>query len=557
MTKHTTLRGQFVLGSLFVVLVIIAALTIIIKPQPTSAQSGCQTLPTSRGTINYSAAATANASRTYYVWVRIKAPNGNPAIVVNATSNAGSLCNNGNGESIGANAAANTWVWARSTRTFAWADGNANITAGSNIDNLGLDCIVLHSSASFTPRTAADCTPTSVGDGTNPTVSLTAPTNNQNVSGSQVMTATATDNVGIASVQFLVNGNVVGTDTSAPYSYTWASDTVANGQHTLAARATDTSGNTATSSVRVNVSNRIQPPAPGTGWLGEYWQIPTTGVPTAVPNRAPDYERIDQSINFSWGEGSPTEGVSDAIPAEGFFVRWTQQNDFEPGRYRFTATTDDGMRVRFNNQTIIDEWRQQAPTTYTAEIDITDGMHTVVVEYFDVYLGATAQMSWERIGNTAPTNNPPTTPTGLSTSVQSSSSVRLTWNAATDPNGDSLQYRVERRTGTGSFTPVATVSGTSHVDTNLTAATTYNYRVIAREAATSQRLESAPSAIVNATTTANCATITFIQITTAISNYLQGTFATSSTRFDTNGDGRLTFLEITTAISNYLNGRCV
>jgi subtilisin family serine protease len=94
-------------------------------------------------------------------------------------------------------------------------------------------------------------------DTTPPTVSLTSPAAGATVSGTAVtLSATASDNVAVAKVEFLVDGTVVGTDTSSPYSISWNSTTVANGSHSFTARATDTAGNATTSAaVTATVSN--------------------------------------------------------------------------------------------------------------------------------------------------------------------------------------------------------------------------------------------------------------------------------------------------------------
>ena len=94
-------------------------------------------------------------------------------------------------------------------------------------------------------------------DTTPPTVSITAPTANQTVSGTINVTATASDNVAVASVQFKLDGNNLGSAvTSAPYQVSWNTTTATNGSHTLTAVATDTSNNTGTSTaVTVTVSN--------------------------------------------------------------------------------------------------------------------------------------------------------------------------------------------------------------------------------------------------------------------------------------------------------------
>jgi hypothetical protein len=101
-------------------------------------------------------------------------------------------------------------------------------------------------------------------DNVPPTVAMTAPANGSTVSGAAVtVSATASDNVAVASVQFLLDGAALGAPiTQAPYTLSWDSTAVANGSHTLSARATDTAGNSATASaVTVTVANTA-PTAP-------------------------------------------------------------------------------------------------------------------------------------------------------------------------------------------------------------------------------------------------------------------------------------------------------
>lgn len=97
-----------------------------------------------------------------------------------------------------------------------------------------------------------------------PTVSLTAPANGATVSGSSVtLSADADDETAMSGVTFYVNSVAVGSeDTSAPYSITWDSTTVASGEVDLVAIARDSAGNTATSSVRTIIVDND--PAPST-----------------------------------------------------------------------------------------------------------------------------------------------------------------------------------------------------------------------------------------------------------------------------------------------------
>jgi peptidoglycan/xylan/chitin deacetylase (PgdA/CDA1 family) len=89
-----------------------------------------------------------------------------------------------------------------------------------------------------------------------PSVSLTSPSSGATVSGQVPLSANASSAIGISKVDFLVNGVVVATDASAPYTATWDSATVGDGPVTVTARATDISGTTATSTGQaVTVSN--------------------------------------------------------------------------------------------------------------------------------------------------------------------------------------------------------------------------------------------------------------------------------------------------------------
>src|SRR5436309_13477693 len=94
-------------------------------------------------------------------------------------------------------------------------------------------------------------------DTTPPAVSISAPASGATVSGTVTVSASASDNIGVAGVQFLVDGaNLGAEDTSSPYSVSWNTTTVGNGSHTLTATARDAAGNRTTSSpVSITVSN--------------------------------------------------------------------------------------------------------------------------------------------------------------------------------------------------------------------------------------------------------------------------------------------------------------
>ncbi len=107
-------------------------------------------------------------------------------------------------------------------------------------------------------------------DTTPPAVSLTAPAAGQTLTGTVTLSATATDNVGIARVEFFATPlqgvpTLLGTDTTAPYQLSWNSAALPNGNnYDLTAKAFDVSGNSTISDppVAVTISNTA-PPACG------------------------------------------------------------------------------------------------------------------------------------------------------------------------------------------------------------------------------------------------------------------------------------------------------
>jgi poly(hydroxyalkanoate) depolymerase family esterase len=82
-----------------------------------------------------------------------------------------------------------------------------------------------------------------------PSATITAPSNGATVSGNVAIAATASDNIGVERVEFLLDGGLLGSDATAPYSLTWNSSAASNGAHALLARAVDLAGNTGTSAV--------------------------------------------------------------------------------------------------------------------------------------------------------------------------------------------------------------------------------------------------------------------------------------------------------------------
>lgn len=130
--------------------------------------------------------------------------------------------------------------------TWTGASVGTHAVAARATDNLG----VATTSAAATITVAANSPPS---------VSLTAPINQQTFSAGQsiALAASASDSDGsIAKVEFLVDSSVIGTKTASPYTMSWSGAAI--GTHILAARATDNQGAPTTSaaiSIVVNASS--------------------------------------------------------------------------------------------------------------------------------------------------------------------------------------------------------------------------------------------------------------------------------------------------------------
>ena len=75
----------------------------------------------------------------------------------------------------------------------------------------------------------------------------------------------------------------------------------------------------------------------------------------------------------------------------------TRTVDLPAGQYRFSVTADDGVRLWVNNHLLIDAWREQAATTYTAEMHLPGGSVPIKMEYFEKGGKAVAKLTWEAL----------------------------------------------------------------------------------------------------------------------------------------------------------------
>ena len=160
-----------------------------------------------------------------------------------------------------------------------------------------------------------------------PTVSLTGPAAGAALTGQVSFSANASSPVGISRVDFLVNGVVVATSTSAPYTATWDSTTVGDGPVTVTARATDVGGQqTTTAGQAATVSNAasqggnmlanasLETDTAG-GSTPNCWQQSSTGTNTATWARTPTAHTGNWAENVTIS--SYTSGDRKLLTAQG------------------------------------------------------------------------------------------------------------------------------------------------------------------------------------------------------------------------------------------------
>ena len=122
-------------------------------------------------------------------------------------------------------------------------------------------------------------------------------------------------------------------------------------------------------------------------WFVKYWNNTDLEGP-------PVYETSQGGIDHDWGDGPPAPGVN----ADDWSAQWTTFADFDPGTYRFTATSDDGVGVFFGNKHIISDWNAQPESTNVATVSLHGGRYPIAVDYFDDVGDALLRFNWERTG---------------------------------------------------------------------------------------------------------------------------------------------------------------
>ncbi len=155
--------------------------------------------------------------------------------------------------------------------------------------------------------------------------------------------------------------------------------------------------------------------------------------------------RLDPTINFDWGTGSPDPKIS----TDEFSVRWSGkiQPEFSED-YTFYTETHDGVRLWVNNQLLIDDWNANGMNIQNSgSIPLIAGKkYDIKMEYRETNGNAKAGLYWS--SNSQPKEiipqtqlNPPfipDKPANLNLS-STSTTVNLSWDEVTGATGYDIE----------------------------------------------------------------------------------------------------------------------
>ncbi len=96
--------------------------------------------------------------------------------------------------------------------------------------------------------------------------------------------------------------------------------------------------------------------------------------------------QVDQTIDFDWSKSPP-------YPAP-FSADWTGNLLIEqPGNYQFGLISDDGSLLEIDGRTVVDA-NSVLLQKQTGTIDLTSGVHSIHVKYFNTLFGGSVRLFW-------------------------------------------------------------------------------------------------------------------------------------------------------------------
>jgi subtilisin family serine protease len=177
-------------------------------------------------------------------------------------------------------------------------------------------------------------------DSAPPTVAITSPVAGTVVEATLAVGVTASDNFGVARVElYRMDGALIGTDTTPPFSVAWNTKGLPNGPHSLTARAYDAAGLSTTSApVELIINNDLVPPQ--VAFLAPSEGAAVNGYVDLRATASDDRGQIDRVEYFRSYPPSPynTMGSSSTPP---YSVSWNTRGNLANGPRQFYVRATD------------------------------------------------------------------------------------------------------------------------------------------------------------------------------------------------------------------------
>ncbi len=224
-----------------------------------------------------------------------------------------------------------------------------------------------------------------------PTVDITTPVDsfaileNNNIP----VSATAADSDGtISKVEFFLDNIKAGTDSIAPFEWTWASAKAQSVAYSLTARATDDKGGVTVSkpkNVTVTTLRAAEnPPSLKAGLDYKYYEgtwinLPDFSILTAVKkNQVANFDLSVRNRNDFFG-----------IVYSGYI------DIAEDGIYTFYCKSDEGTKLYIGNTLVVNNDGVHALLEKSGVIGLKAGKHTIRVEYFNTNTANNIEISYK------------------------------------------------------------------------------------------------------------------------------------------------------------------
>lgn len=175
----------------------------------------------------------------------------------------------------------------------------------------------------------------------------------------------------------------------------------------------------------------LYPPCQPDAWCGEYWGNKTlSGLPPLTKHEGTGF------LNVGWGMGSP--GYD--LPSDNFSARFTRTLPFACGLYRFHVTADDGDRFYIDDVLKLDEWTFKGQYTTDVDVQLTEGNHTLSVDYYENGGDTAMRLSWDQLMTCAPSSGDLVVSSGQTViAAKTQTSVSVSGTTATVGNSEGFE----------------------------------------------------------------------------------------------------------------------